>query len=355
MKRKLARKNPKKVGTAPGTLIHVGKKLKDSVDIFSIQYNEQMKQSCSLTNAKDILINNDKDKVHFLNIVGLHDTELIAEIGKAYNLHKLLIEDILNTNQRIKVDEYGDSLYIVLKLPAYDKDSKEMESNQISFVFTGNTVISFLENDSNIFDNVIDRINSEGGSIRKLGADYLLYALIDAVVDNYSVVLEKLGDKIDKVEDKLVDDPGKEVLQSIYGLKREILFLRNSTWPARGVLDTLMHFCDSYFSQSTEVYFRDVYDHIMRTLDTTDIYRDMLSNMLDTYLSSISNKTNDVMKLLTIISVIFMPITCLAGIYGMNFRNIPELELPWGYALFWVISAIITLMMIRYFKKKKWL
>lgn len=353
--RRLVKKNPKKVGTPPGSLIHVGKKLKENVDIYSVEYNEHMKQSTSLKSAKEILINKDKDKVHWLNIVGLHDTELIAEIGKAYNLHKLLIEDILNTGQRIKVDDYGDCLYIVLKLLSYDKNTKEIESHQISFVFMENTVISFLENDSDIFDGIISRINSDKGNMRKYGADYLLYALIDATVDNYSVTLENLGDKIDDIEDRLVDTPEKDVLQNIYALKREILFLRNSTWPARAVMDTLMHFCDSYFSQSTEVYFRDVYDHILRTIDTTDIYRDMLSNMLDTYLSSISNKTNDVMKVLTIISVIFMPITCLAGIYGMNFKNIPELDLPWGYALFWILAVSITLLMIRYFKKKRWI
>lgn len=353
--RKLVKKNPKKVGTPPGTLIHVGKRLKEKVDIFSIEYNEHIKQSSNLKSAKEILINKDKDKVHWLNIVGLHDTELIAEIGKVYNLHKLLIEDILNTGQRIKVDDYGDCLYIVLKLLSYDNDMKNIENNQISFVFMENTVISFFENDSDIFDGVISRINSDKGSMRKYGADYLLYALIDATIDNYSVMLEKLGDKIDDVEDRLVDNPEKEVLQDIYSLKREMLFLRNSTWPARSVIDTLMHFCDSYFSQNTAVYFRDVYDHIMRTIDTTEIYRDMLSNMLDTYLSSISNKTNDVMKVLTIISVIFMPITCLAGIYGMNFKNIPELELPWGYALFWILAIVITLLMLKYFKKRKWL
>lgn len=352
---RIVKKNPKKVGAAPGTLIHVGKRLKENVDISSIQYNEQIKQISSMKNAEEIFINRDKNMVHWLNIVGLHDTELIAEIGKGFNLHKLLVEDILNTNQRIKVDDYGNYLYIVLKLLSYDKDMKEIESNQISFVFMENTVISFLENDSDIFDNVITRIKSDKGSIRRYGADYLLYALIDAVVDNYFVLLEKLGDKIDDIEDKLVDEPGKEVLQSIHSLKKEMLFLRNSTWPSREVMDTLLHFCDSYFSQNTAVYFRDVYDHIMRAIDTIEVYRDMLSNMLDTYLSSISNKTNDVMKVLTIISIIFMPITCLAGIYGMNFKYIPELELPWGYALFWVVAIIITLLMIRYFKKKKWL
>lgn len=353
--RKLVKKNPKKAGIPPGTLIHVGNRLKEEVEMFSIQYNEEMLEDNRLKSTKEISLNKDEDKVHWLNIVGLHDTELIGDIGKIYKLHKLLIEDILHTGQRIKVDEYEDCLYIVLKLIAYDENIKDIESNQISLVFMKNTVISFLENDSDVFENVINRIKSSKGNIRKYGADYLLYALIDAIVDNYSIMLEKLGDKIDDVEDKLVINPEKEILQNIYSLKREILFLRNLTWPSRGVMDTLLHFCDSYFSRSTEVYFRDVYDHIMRSIDTIEIYRDMLSNMLDTYLSSISNKTNDVMKVLTIISIIFMPITCLAGIYGMNFKYMPELELPWGYGLFWFLVIIITFLMMRYFKKRKWL
>lgn len=351
--RRLVKKNPKIVGAAPGTFIHVGKKLKDNVDISLVQYDKDTKIIKKLGSSKDIFI--DKNKINWINIVGLHDTELISEIGKGFKLHKLLIEDILNTNQRIKVDDYDNYLYIVLKLLSYDKNTKDIGSNQISFVFMENTVISFLENDSNVFDNVLKRIESDKGSIRKYGADYLLYALIDAVVDDYFIVLEAIGDKIDDIEDKLVDDLDKGITQSIHSLKREMLYLRNTTWPSREVMDTLMHFCNSYFSQGTEVYFRDVYDHIMRAIDTIEVYRDMLSNMLDTYLSSISNKTNDVMKVLTIISVIFMPITCLAGIYGMNFKNIPELELPWGYGLFWGAAIVITLLMVRYFKKKKWL
>lgn len=347
--------NKKQAGAPPGTFVHVGRRLKENVDITFIKYNEDTCESSSPENIEEIIAARDCNKVNWINVVGLHDTELISNIGKEFNLHKLLIEDILNTNQRIKVDDYGNYLYIVAKLLFYNKDTNEIERNQISFVFIKNTLISFLENDSNVFDNVISRINSDKTSIRKYGADYLLYALIDAVVDNYIILLEKFGDDIDDIEDKLVIDPGKDVLQSIHNLKKQMLFLRNSTWPFREVMDILLHFCDSYFSQNTSVYFRDVYDHIIRVIDTIEVYRDMLSNMLDTYLSSISNKTNDVMKVLTIISVIFIPITCLAGIYGMNFKYIPELELSWGYGLFWAISICITILMITYFKKKKWL
>lgn len=353
--RRVKQSSKKQVGAPPGTFIHVGKRLKDNVDITFVQYDEQASEISYPRNIEKALAGRDKDKVTWLNVIGLHDTELISKIGKEFSLHKLLIEDILNTNQRIKVDDYGNYLFIVAKLLFYNNEKNEIESDQISFVFKENTIISFLENDSPVFDNVIKRISSDKASIRKFGADYLLYALIDAVVDNYFVLLEKLGDDIDDIEDKLVIDPGKGVLQNIHNLKKEMLFLRNSTWPLREVMDILLHFCDSYFSQNTSVYFRDVYDHIIRVIDTIEIYRDMLSNMLDTYLSSISNKTNDVMKVLTIISVIFIPITCLAGIYGMNFKYIPELELPWGYGLFWAISICITILMITYFKRKKWL
>lgn len=353
--KRMVKRNPKKVGTAPGTFVHVGRKLKDDVDIISIDYNEQSHKITSMKNAKKIIINNDKDKVHWINVIGLHDTELISQIGKAYGLHKLVIEDVLNTGERIKIEDYGNYLFIVLKLLLYDKNTNELESRQLSLVFKGNTIISFLEADTHIFDNVIARIKPENTNMRRLGADYLLYALIDAIVDSFSVTLEKLGDKIDSVEDRLVENPEKEILKEIYALKREILFMRNSSWPSRSVMDSLLHLCSSYFTPNTEIYLRDVYDHIMRINDTTEIYRDMLSNMLDTYLSSISNKTNETMKVLTIISVIFIPITCLAGIYGMNFRYMPELNMPWGYAMFWIISVVITILMIRYFKKKNWI
>lgn len=347
--------NPKKVGSAPGTLVHIGSKFKEKSEITLIQYNNETEEMLHTNNIDKCFSHFNTEKVKWLNIEGLQDISIIEKIGNKFNLHPLLLEDILNTGQRAKIDDYDNYVFIVLKVLTYNKDLKKIKSEQVSFVFIDNCIISFQERDIGVFDNVKNRIKISNGNIRKLGADYLLYTLIDAIVDSYFVMLENFGNKIDSVEDQLINKPEKGILKSIHNLKREMLFLRNSIWPLREVVSILIRGDNSHFTENTIVYLRDVYDHIIQIIDTVEVYRDMLSGMLDTYLSSIGNKTNDVMKVLTIISTIFIPITFLAGVYGMNFKYIPELELPYGYALFWVIVVIITLLMIRYFKKKTWI
>jgi magnesium transporter len=347
--------NPKKVGSAPGTLVHIGNRFKETSEITLIQYNKETEEILQVNNIDESFSHFNNEKVKWINIEGLQDVSIIEKIGKEFKLHPLLLEDILNTGQRAKIDDYDDYIFIVLKVLTYNKDLKKIKSDQVSFVFIDNCVISFQERDVGIFDNVKNRIKIANGNIRKLGADYLLYALIDAIVDSYFVILENFGNKIDSVEDQLINEPQKGVLKSIHNLKREMLFLRNSIWPLREVVSILVRGDNSYFTENTVVYLRDIYDHIIQIIDTVEVYRDMLSGMLDTYLSSISNKTNDVMKVLTIISTIFIPITFLAGVYGMNFKYIPELQLSYGYGLFWIIVVIITLLMIRYFKKKAWI
>ncbi len=347
--------NPKKVGSSPGTLVHIGNKFKESSEITLIQYNKDTEEILHTDNIDKCFSNFNNEKVKWIDIEGLQDVSIIEKVGKKFKLHPLLLEDILNTGQRAKIDDYDDYIFIVLKVLTYNKDLKKVKSDQVSFVFIENCIISFQERDVGIFDNVKNRIKIANGNIRKLGADYLLYALIDAIVDSYFVLLENFGNKIDCVEDQLINEPQKGVLKSIHNLKREMLFLRNSIWPLREVVSILVRGDNSHFTQNTIVYLRDVYDHIIQIIDTVEVYRDMLSGMLDTYLSSISNKTNDVMKVLTIISTIFIPITFLAGVYGMNFKYIPELQWSYGYGLFWIIVVIITLLMIRYFKKKTWI
>ncbi|NMM63155.1 magnesium/cobalt transporter CorA [Clostridium sp. P21] len=347
--------NPKKVGSAPGTLVHIGSRFKENSEITFIKYDKETEETFHTNDIDKCFSYIDNKKINWLNIEGLQDVSIIERIGKEFNLHPLLLEDILNTGQRAKIDDYDDCIFIVLKVLTYNKNLKKIKSEQVSFVFVNNCIISFQERDIGVFDNVKNRIKVSNGNIRKLGADYLLYGLIDAVVDSYFVILENFGNKIDSVEDALINNPQKGILKSIHNLKREMLFLRNSIWPLREVVSILVRGDNSRFSENTIVYLRDVYDHIIQIIDTVEVYRDMLSGMLDTYLSSISNKTNDVMKVLTIISTIFIPITFLAGVYGMNFKYIPELEMPYGYGLFWVIVIIITLLMIRYFKKKTWI
>lgn len=348
-------KNPKKIGSAPGTLVHVGKIFNEDVEILTVKYNEAMQEIRKTKDVEECYKDIKDNEVCWINIEGLKDISVIESIGSKFKLHPLILEDILNTGQRAKLEDYDKYIFIVLKMLTYDKDTRAVRAEQVSFVLISNCVISFQERNTGIFSNVILRIKSAKGAIRKQDADYLLYALIDAVVDSYFGILENLGDEIDEIEEELIDEPSKEVLQKIHKLKKDMLFLRNSIWPLREVVSLLVRSDNAYFSQNTVVYLRDVYDHIIQIIDTIEVYRDMLSGMLDTYLSSISNKTNDVMKVLTIISTIFIPITFLAGVYGMNFKNIPELQFDYGYEIFWAVSVAITIILIRYFKKKKWI
>lgn len=355
-------KKQKKIGSSPGTLIHIGEIYKSEVELKLIEYS---KDEYKVINIKDIDNFFDKKKksdldldptnVCWLNVEGLHNISLIEKLGSHFNLHPLVLEDILNTGHRIKIDDFDDYIFIILKMIHFDEKTNELSSKQLSLVLIDNYILSFQELDSEIFNGVKQRIESGKGNIRKLGPDYLLYALVDTVVDSYFVVLEKLGDKIDELEDSLMENPKKESLQNIHTLKKEMLFLRNSIWPLREVISILVRAENSHIKAETVVYLRDVYDHIIQVIDTIEIYRDMLSGMLDTYLSSISNRTNDVMKVLTILSTIFIPITFLAGVYGMNFKFMPELDWRLGYGMFWLIAIVSTLLMINFFKKKKWL
>lgn len=348
-------KNPKKVGAAPGTLVHIGNKYKDDVEITTIAYDEETHEINKNNGDVDGLKKDKDSRTVWINIEGIHDVEVIEKIGVQFKLHPLMLEDILYTGQRAKLDDYDNYLFIVIKMLTYDKVSKAVKAEQISFVLIDNCVLSFQERNSDIFENVETRIKSAKGNIRKQKADYLLYALLDSVVDSYFRVLEYLGDEIDEIEEELIDEPNRNVLQKIHKLKKDMLFLRNCIWPLREVVSVMLRSDNSYFNPNTTLYLRDVYDHIIQIIDTIEVYRDMLSGMLDTYLSSISNKTNDVMKVLTIISTIFIPITFLAGVYGMNFENIPEYHFAYGYEAFWGVAIVITILLIRYFKKKRWI
>jgi magnesium transporter len=352
---RIIKKSPKKVGASPGTLMHIGKKYKDNVEITLIEYGVENVKIRKIENIEECFQNRDTSTVKWLNIECIHDIDVIDTIGKGFNLHPLLLEDVLNTGQRAKVDDYDNYIFIVLKMLSYDDDKHEIVSEQISLVIIDNYVLSFQEIGGDVFDNVRVRIKAAKGNIRKFGTDYLLYALIDAIVDSYFVILEKLGSHIDDIEDKLMDSPGEDVLQSIHSLKREMLFLRTSIWPLREVISTLVRGENKLLNDTTVVYFRDVYDHIIQVIDTIEVYRDILSGMLDTYLSSISNKTNDIMKILTILSTIFIPITFVAGVYGMNFDRMPELRWKWGYGFFWISVIAITFAMLRFFRKKRWI
>ena len=278
---------------------------------------------------------------------------MIGKIGKLFDLHLLTVEDIVNPKQRPKMEEFENYIYLVLKM-LYLKKGKVV-AEQVSLVFGQNFVISFQEKKGDVFDRVREEIRTSKGKIRSFGTDYLVHALMDAVVDNYFIILENFGDRIENLQEKLVKNPSSNTLQTIHEIKREVTFLRRSIWPLREVVNEVERNETPLIAKAVIPYFRDLYDHTIQAIDIAEFLRDSLSDMLDIYLSSVSNKTNEIMKVLTMFSTIFIPLTFITGVYGMNFKNMPELSWKWGYPVAWMIMGAVTLFMFIYFKRKKWL
>lgn len=352
---KLIIKRSKKIGLPPGTPIHVGEKKIGRVRIKIIDYDEAQFQEKEAKTVEECFPFKDKPTVTWINIDGIHQVDIIEKIGNHFNIHPLVSEDIVNTGQRPKMEDFVNYIFVILKMLYYDEKINETKAEQISLILGSNFVISFQENEGDVFDPIRERIRSDRGRIRKMGADYLAYALIDTIVDNYFIILEKLGEKIEDIEDELVTNPALETLQAIHSLKREMIFLRKSVWPLREVISRLERWESPLINKSLDIYLRDVYDHTIQVIDSIETFRDMLSGLLDIYLSSVSNRMNEIMKVLTIIATIAIPLTVITGIYGMNFQFMPELQWQWSYPL--VLLAMLTLgiLMIRYFRRKKWI
>ena len=349
-------KRSKKTGLSPGSLIHIGSRYAEKSKITLIRYDETFFAEKELSLPADFRSESEKDKqgITWLNIDGLQDIKLFEDIGELFGLHPLVLEDILNTDQRPKMEDYGDYIYIVLK-NFHGQENGSLLSDQVSIILGKGFILSFQERESGLFYSIKDKISKNKGRIRKEGADYLAHAIIDNIVDNYFIVLESLEEKIEYLEDDLVKKTIPSTLEAIHILKRELILLRKSLWPLREAISSLERSDSPLINKSTVVYFKDIYDHTIAIIDTVETFRDMLSGMLDIYLSTISNRLNEVMKVLTIIATIFMPLTFLAGVYGMNFKYMPELEYRWGYFCVLGIMLVIALLMLRYFKKKKWL
>lgn len=351
---KLIKKTSKKAGLPPGTPVYIGDKGAEHVGISVIDYDEVHVQEKKLTAVEESFPFKESPTVTWLNIDGIHQPEIIESIGKHFGVHSLIIEDIVHTGQRPKMEDLEDRLFVVLEMLYYNEAMNEVESEQISIILGPRFVISFQERKGDVFNPLRERIKNGKGRIRKKGPDYLAYCLMDAIIDHYFIVLEKLGEKIEGLQEALIANPTPETLQAIQGLKREMVFLRKSVWPLREVISVLERGESALISDSTGIYLRDVYDHTIQVIDTVETFRDLLSGMLDIYLSSISNRMNEVMKVLTIIATVFIPLTFIAGIYGMNFKYMPELEWRWGYFGVWLFMAGIVSGMVIYFKKKRW-
>lgn len=352
--KKLTKKKSKKIGLPPGTLVHIGEKKTDKARITIIDYNEAQFQEKEVQTIEECFPFKDKPTVTWINIDSIHQVEIIEKIGKHFDLHPLVLEDIVNTEQRPKMEDFEDYIFIVLKIPYYDEKDNEVKVEQISLILGPNFVVSFQEIEKDLFNPIRERLRNVKPRIRKFGADYLAYTLIDVIVDNYFLIMENLEKKIEDIEEKLVTNPTSETLQAIHSLKREMIFLRGSVWPLREVIGSLERGESSLIRETTEIYFRDVYDHTIRVIDSIETFREMITGMLDVYLSSVSNKLNKIMMLLTIIGTIFIPLTFITGIYGMNFRYMPELYWRWGYLVVLLIMFGIGVSMLIYFKRKKW-
>ncbi|MGD9022204.1 MAG: magnesium/cobalt transporter CorA [Deltaproteobacteria bacterium] len=352
---KFMKTRSKKAGHAPGTLIHIGEKRVEKVRMTLIDYDEKQLQEKELRSIEECFPCKDEPTVSWINIDGLHDTEAIEKVGRHFNIHPLVLEDIVNTGQRPKAEYFDGYVYIVLKMLQYDEKEDEVRAEQFSLILGSNFVISFQESAGDVFEAVRERIRKGKGRIRRGSADYLAYALMDAIVDQYFVVTEVFEEKMESLEEELVEDPKAQTLETIHTMKREMIYFRKQVWPLREVLGGLVRGELSLISETTAVYLRDVYDHTIQVIDTMESLRDVLGGMLDIYLSTISNRMNEIMKVLTIIATIFIPLTFVAGIYGMNFRYMPELEWHWGYFMVWGIMIGIVVTMLVYFRRKAWL
>lgn len=355
------KKMSKKVAQTPGTLVHIGEEKTEKVNITVTTYDEEAIEEKEIEQVEVAIPQKKAKQVTWINLDGVHDIQHIGKIGEIFGIHPLVREDIVNTGHRPKMEIVENHIFVVLKMLSYDRAKNEVKAEQISFILGENYVLSFQEREGDVFESVRERIRKAKGRIRKMGADYLFYALIDAVVDNYFLVLEGLGEQVENVEDTLLKDPQPEVQQTIHYLKRELIFLRRSVWPLRELVNGLSRSESALIKKNTIVFFRDVYDHTIQVIETMETFRDMVSGMQDLFLTTISNKMNEVMKVLTIIATIFIPLTFIAGIYGMNFNpeaspfNMPELNTRFGYIAAWAVMIVTATAMVLYFKRKKWL
>jgi magnesium transporter len=353
--RKFLKKRSIKAGLPPGSLIHIGETPAGAASIELIGYNQEAFEEQSFTTVDDCLPHLEHSDITWVNVEGVHNVDIIRHLGEQFALHPLVLEDIVNTAQRPKIEDYDSYLFIVLRM-LRPTGGGEFSSEQISIILGPSYLFSFQEGlQGDVFDAVRDRIRNDKGKIRGMGADYLAYSLIDAIVDSYFSVLENLGERIVNLEEELTTLPDRSTLHMINEIKKEIIFLRKAVWPLREAVSFLERGDSLLLSDATRVYFRDVYDHTVQVIDTVETYRDLLSGMFDLYLSSISNRTNEIMKFLTVIGTIFMPLTFLVGVYGMNFKYLPELEWRNGYFMLWGAMLALAVAMIIYFRRKRWL
>jgi magnesium transporter len=347
--------NAAKVGMAPGALIHLGERKTEQPTISLIEYGAVEILETQFTSLADSHTYQPRLPVRWLNVHGLHEPDVMAEIGRRFNLHPLVLEDILNTDQRPKVDDYGDYLFIVARFFEVESESGQIGSDQVSIVLGKDFVLTFQERPSGRFDPIRNRLRQDRGQIRKLGADYLAYSLVDAVVDRYFTILESIGERTEELEDMMLERPRPNALQVVHQLKRETLTLRRSIWPLREVINSLTRADDRFFRPETRPYLRDVYDHTVHAIESLEANRDVIAGLLDVYLSAASNRVNQEVRALTVVAVVFMPATLISGIFGMNFKTMPLLDLPTGFFIALGLMATVATTLSFIFWRRRWL
>ena len=352
---RLVRKPVHSPGAPPGVLTHTGVRKVERVRLRLLEYDAEHLKELEPSSVQEALAARDESLVGWLNVDGLHEPEVLRELRDHFGLHLLAMEDVASVGQRAKLDEYEDNIFLSLPVLSFHKPTMTVEVEQLSLVLGPGWVLTFQEGAGEVLEPVRERLKAAQGKIRGRGSDYLAYALTDAVVDRYFGILEQLGDAAEELEGRVLENPTPETLLGVNHLKRELLVLRKTVWPLREALGAFARTESDLVSESTQVFVRDVHDHIIQIIDTVETLRDLASGISDLYLSGVGQRTNEVMKVLTVMASIFIPLTFVAGVYGMNFEFMPELGIRWAYPVLLVLMVTLGVSMLVYFRKRKWI
>jgi magnesium transporter len=348
-------KTKSKLGLAPGALVFTGNRKVEKVQLHHLKYNNKEHKESLLDNHSEIILEDNSKFIDWYDLRGIHDENLISEIGKAFKIHPIALESVLDIYSRPKYDEYQSGILILIKAITYNKESKKVKLEHISIFFCEELLVSFQEDHTDVFSNVRNRILNQNGRVKERGSDYLAFALADSIVDNYYVVLEEIGDNIEVLEDNILDGEEVQIKERIHHLKKQVIFIRKQISPLREAISRFSKSDNKLIADSSQLFVRDLYDHTIQIMDMIDTHRDILNGLQDLYISEISNRMNQIMKVLTIITTLFVPLSFLCGLYGMNFDNIPELHLKDGYFILLGVMATIVFILLAWFRKKKWI
>jgi len=348
-------KRKRKVGLSPGSVVFVGEETTRPVTISVMDFNEEALDERRVDDVAEVLALRDTPTVSWINVDGIHDTDLIKTVGDHFGIHPLVQEDIAHADQRPKLEEYDDYLFLVIKMIRHDAATQTLRIENVSLLVGTNYVISFLEDPGDVFEPVRERIRGARGRIRRLGSDYMAYALIDIIVDHYFVVLEQFGETAEVIEDEVLEDASIETQEKINDLRRALISMRRAVWPVRELLGRLERLESPLVDAGTRPFLRDAYDHAVQVVDIVESLRDLVGGLTDLYMTSISNRMNEIMKVLTIIGTIFIPLTFIAGIYGMNFEYMPELSWQYGYFATWGVMILLGVLLLFYFRRREWI